>query len=112
MKEQSSMSFRFMRLMLFFDLPVETAKNRRDYRLFRRLLINDGFYMLQESVYCKMVINRTNADLTKERVKRICPVDGNVMWLCITEKQFTAIELLCGSNKSNVIANDDRLIIL
>ena len=101
-----------MRLMLFFDLPTESAKQRRNYRLFRKALINDGFYMLQESVYCKMVINRTNADLAKERVKKICPVEGNVMYLCITEKQFASIELLCGSLNSKVIANEDKLIIL
>ncbi len=106
------MSYRYMRMLLFFDLPTETVKQRRDYRLFRKGLINDGFYMLQESVYCKMVINRSNVDLTKERVKRQCPIDGNIMWLCITEKQFASIELLCGEINSKVIANDEKLIIL
>ncbi|MDE5655337.1 MAG: CRISPR-associated endonuclease Cas2 [Clostridia bacterium] len=101
-----------MRMLLFFDLPTDTFKQKRDYRLFRKALINDGFYMLQESVYCKMVINRSNADLTKARVKKICPIEGNVMLLCITEKQFASIELLCGSFDSKVISSEDRLIIL
>ena len=112
MKESNSMSYRIMRIMLFFDLPTESAKQRRNYRLFRRALINDGFYMLQESVYCKMAINRTNVDLIKERVKKICPTEGNVMCLSITEKQFAAIELLCGALDSKVIANEDKMIIL
>ncbi len=106
------MSFKIMRMILFFDLPTETAKQRKVYRIFRKSLINEGFYMLQESVYCKMVINRTSADLSKNRIKRICPSDGNVMWLCITEKQFSAIEYFCGKSESNVIANEERLIVL
>lgn len=106
------MSYRIMRLLLFFDLPTESAKQRKNYRLFRKSLINDGFYMLQESVYCKMVINRSNADLIKERVRRICPAEGSVMWLSITEKQFAGIEFLCGETSSNVIATQERLIVL
>ena len=48
-----------MRMMVFFDLPTETAEDRRNYRLFRKTLINNGFIMMQESVYCKLLINRT-----------------------------------------------------
>ena len=46
-----------MRLMVFFDLPVETAMQRKEYRLFRKFLIKDGYLMLQESVYAKLVVN-------------------------------------------------------
>ncbi|WP_459592815.1 CRISPR-associated endonuclease Cas2 [Enterococcus cecorum] len=44
-----------MRILVFFDLPVLSLEQRRDYRSFRKFLIKDGFIMLQESVYCKMV---------------------------------------------------------
>ena len=44
---------RYMRLIVFFDLPVATAKQRKDYRLFRKYLTKDGYLMLQESVYAK-----------------------------------------------------------
>ena len=40
-----------MRLIVFFDLPVQTAKQRKDYRLFRKFLLKDGYLQLQESVY-------------------------------------------------------------
>lgn len=46
-----------MRLICFFDLPVETAKDRKNYRLFRKFLLKDGYLPLQESVYAKLVVN-------------------------------------------------------
>ena len=51
------MSYRFMRILVFFDLPTETADERKSYRKFRKLLITNGFIMMQESVYCRMVLN-------------------------------------------------------
>ena len=48
------MSYRYMRVMVFFDLPTVTSANRRDYAQFRKYLVKSGFIMLQESVYCKL----------------------------------------------------------
>ena len=47
------MSYRFMRMLVMFDLPTETGEDRRNYRKFRKGLLENGFYMLQESVYCR-----------------------------------------------------------
>jgi len=44
-----------MRIIVFFDLPTITGEDRRNYRNFRKCLIKNGFIMLQESVYCKMI---------------------------------------------------------
>ena len=49
------MSYRFMRILVMFDLPTETSEERRDYRKFRKNLIKNGFIMMQESVYVKPV---------------------------------------------------------
>lgn len=51
-----------MRVIVFFDLPTDTAKDRRNYNKFRRNLINDGFIMLQESVYSKLALNGSIAN--------------------------------------------------
>ena len=53
------MSYRFMRMLIFFDLPVETPQQKREYTKFRKYLIKSGFMMMQESVYCKIVLNQT-----------------------------------------------------
>ena len=48
-----------MRIIVFFDLPTLTYKDQKEYRLFRKLLINDGFVMMQESIYTKLALNTT-----------------------------------------------------
>lgn len=56
------MSYRFMRIVLFFDLPTLTEKNRKEYTRFRKFLIKTGFMMLQESVYVKLALNATTTN--------------------------------------------------
>lgn len=67
------MSFRFMRSILFFDLPTLTSTNRKNYRKFIKLLKRNGFYMLQESVYCKMSIDKQSSEATLIRLKKEKP---------------------------------------
>jgi len=67
------MSFRYMRVIVFFDLPVLTDANRIDYRTFRKFLIKSGFMMIQESVYCKLAQNSSMADIMVENIKKNNP---------------------------------------
>ena len=101
-----------MRILVFFDLPVITEKNRKDYRDFRKFLIKSGFLMVQESVYCKLVQNSTAADTIMENVKRHKPSAGLVQLLRVTEKQYSKMEYIVGSNTSNILDSDERLVIL
>lgn len=82
------MSYRFMRVLLMFDLPVETKKQRRIYSKFRKRLIEDGFLMMQYSIYIKSVINKDAANQTIKRVNNFLPPEGHVRALMITEKQY------------------------
>ena len=50
-----------MRIMVLFDLPVETPLQRHNYGKFRRYLIKNGFMMMQESVYVKLALNQNTA---------------------------------------------------
>lgn len=106
------MSYRYMRIFVFFDLPVETLENRRNYNRFRRFLIKSGFIMMQESVYCRMVLNQTVANSVLNNIKKNRPPDGLVQVLNVTEKQFEKMEFITGNFKSDVIDSDERLIIL
>ena len=101
-----------MRILVFFDLPVLTDKNRKDYREFRKFLIKSGFLMMQESVYCKLVQNSTAADAVMENVKRHKPNDGLVQLLRVTEKQYSKMEYIVGESTSNILDSDERLVIL
>ena len=101
-----------MRLMIFFDLPVDTALNRREYAKFRKFLINEGFIMIQESVYAKLALNNSIVNSIKEKVYKNKPPKGIVQLLVITEKQFSEIEYIVGKSKNNIFDNTERLIIL
>ena len=106
------MSYRYMRILVMFDLPVITDTDRREYRKFRKFLILNGFLMLQESVYCKIAQNSVVADGIVENIKKNKPQAGLVQMLKVTEKQYSKMEMVVGLNDSNVVANDERLLIL
>jgi CRISPR-associated protein Cas2 len=101
-----------MRIMVMFDLPVLTSGQRRSYRQFRKFLIQNGFMMVQESIYCKLVQNATAADNVVNQVKKNKPPEGIVQLIKITEKQYSKMEYLVGENNSNVLDSDERLVIL
>lgn len=101
-----------MRIIVFFDLPTITYKDRREYLKFRKYLLKDGFIMMQESVYTKLVLNNTVSKLQLERLKKFRPPDGLVEVLIVTEKQFSRIEYITGKKISIVEDSDQRLLIL
>lgn len=106
------MSFRYMRIIVFFDLPTETAKDRREYSKFRKFLISEGFIMMQESIYSKLALNNSIVISEKEKINKNKPLKGIVQLLTITEKQFSEIEYIVGNSTSNILDNTERLIIL
>src|SRR5690625_8024494 len=96
------MSLRFVRIMIMFDLPVETKKQRRIYTKFRKQLIREGFLMMQYSIYIKSCINKEAAHGTINSVKRYLPKDGHVRSIIITEKQFERMTILVGREDQNI----------
>lgn len=106
------MSYRFMRTILFFDLPTITSTDRRNYRKFIKLIKSNGYYMIQESVYVKMSIDIQRAKSTALVLKSQLPPDGSVFILHVTEKQFASMEILLGESNSEFLSNDERLIKL
>lgn len=106
------MSFRYMRLLLFFDLPRYTATEIKEANIFRKQLIKNGFIMLQESVYCKLALNDTVMEAIKSKVLKFLPHNGNIMMLKVTEKQFERMEILCDSQAKQIIDSHERLVII
>lgn len=104
-------SYRFMRVIVFFDLPTITSEDRREYTRFRKYLIKNGFLMLQESVYSKMTLNKTVADVVTANVRKNKPLHGLVQMMVVTEKQFNKMEYVCGEFNSEVLCTDERLVI-
>jgi len=106
------MSYRFMRVLVLFDLPVLTAAQRREYTRFRKYLLKSGFVMQQESVYSKLALNTTVAQRIAENVRKNKPQEGLVQMLTITEKQYSRMELLVGETNGEVLQTDERMVIL
>lgn len=106
------MSYRYMRSLLFFDLPTVTNKERQNYRHFVKEIKKLGFYMLQESVYVKMSIDSQMSHSVVQKVKALSPSKGSIMILNITEKQFSQLSIIVGENPTDVVDSDERLIIL
>lgn len=106
------MSFRFMRILIFFDLPTETSKDRKEYSKFRKLLIKEGFIMMQESVYSKLALNNSIVNAIKNKIDKSKPPKGIVQMLVITEKQFSSMEYIVGDKTYNNLDNTERLIVL
>lgn len=104
--------FRFMRMLVFFDLPTETSEDRRNYRQFRKILIKNGFIMLQESVYCRMMTSPSVENSCRNLIHVNKPPRGLVQILCITEKQFVKMDYVVGEYKSDVVDSEERLVIL
>ena len=87
---------RFMRLLVFFDLPVVTKTERRAYTVFRRFLINDGYDMIQFSVYGRILNGNDALEKHFKRLVDNLPPEGSVRCLSVTEKQFAGMKLLVG----------------
>jgi len=101
-----------MRLIVFFDLPTVTKAEKRAYTLFRRFLLNDGYDMLQWSVYGR-IVNGTDAE--EKHLKRLManlPPEGSVRSLTVTEKQFAAMKMLVGRPKvQEKKINTDQMLL-
>ena len=102
-----------MRLLVFFDLPVGTTGQRRNYAHFRRYLEKSGYLMMQESVYVKLAINGKVADGLIARLRENRPPEGLVQALKITEKQYATISCITGRSAGHVELDDmEELVVL
>lgn len=91
-----------MWVLVLFDLPTETKKEKKAYTDFRKKLVNDGFTMFQFSIYLRHCPSRENAEVHIKRVKSYLPEVGQVGVLCITDKQFGQMELFQGKKEKPV----------
>ena len=101
-----------MRTIVFFDLPNIYSKDRRNYMKFRNFLTNEGFIMMQESVYSKIVLNSQQSELVLQKIRKRSPSKGLIQVLTKTEKQYSQIEYIIGKKDTKIIDNQERLVVL
>ncbi len=101
-----------MVVICMFDLPVVTARNRRAYRVFKKFLDKEGFVMLEESVYCRMVPSGCALESVKAAFRKNKPTQGLVILLTVTEKQYSNMEFITGDYKSEVITSSEAVVVI
>ena len=101
------MRYDVMRVLCMFDLPVDTDKEKREYRNFKKKL------MLQYSVYIRTCPNRQYSERLQKRLAKNLPANGNIRLLEITGKQYEDMKILVGTKSLNEkIANDERFVVI
>ncbi|MDR2928221.1 MAG: CRISPR-associated endonuclease Cas2 [Cytophagaceae bacterium] len=93
--------YRIMWVLVFFDLPTETKKDRKAAADFRKKLVKDGFSMFQFSIYMRHCSSSENMNVHIKRVRRSLPEKGSVGILTITDKQFGNMELFYGMKEQS-----------
>ena len=101
----------FMRLMVFVDLPVKKTEDRKTAAKFRKELVNEGFTMLQFSVYSRVCKGQDVVEREIRRIKQVLPPKGNIRILTVTEKQYGSMIFLVGEPKKEEILGAQQLLL-
>ena len=109
MKAQRLNAYRIMWVLVFFDLPTETKRERKIHADFRKKLLKDGFTMFQFSIYLRHCPSAENAEVHIKRVKKNLPEKGHVGILTITDKQFGMMEIYYGQKPAEPINAPQQL---
>lgn len=103
---------RYMRIMVFFDLPVKKEADRKVYNKFRKFLIKDGYDMLQYSVYSRFCVNLDQVNKHEKRLQGELPKRGSVRAMIVTDKQYGEMQIMVGEKTSQEELIGDRQLIM
>lgn len=95
-------AYRSMWLFAMFDLPVNSKAARKRYTQFRKLLLTEGFTMLQYSVYARHLASEESGEIVRQHLRQSLPSDGQVRLLPVTDRQFAKMEVYVGKKRSPV----------
>ena len=95
-----------------FDMPTITNEDKKNYTKFRDNLIDDGFIMIQYSVYVRICKNQDNIIKHTNRVKLFAPPKGNIRLLQVTEKQYEQMLMLRGIKNDDEKESNNSMIII
>lgn len=88
-------------LLVSFDLPTFTEKQRSSYRKFRSGLIKNGFHFLQESLYYKLINNTLGGDAEIKNISSFAPDNGEIIALPLTLQELSKVQEIIG-NRLNI----------
>ena len=91
--------YRFMWLLLMFDLPVGTKAERRDATKFREWLLDEGFEMSQFSIYMRFCVGKEQVDRRLRDIAKARPGQGSIHVLSVTDRQFEHMAVFRGKTR-------------
>ena len=94
--------YRTVWIIVMFDLPTDTKRARKDYAKFRKHIMQDGFIMMQFSVYARHCASEENAYVHSGRVRDSLPPEGEVRIITITDKQFGRMQVFYGKKRKKL----------
>ena len=107
------MSYERMRLLCLFDLPTGTKKENKEYRIFRKGLIENGFTMIQYSVYQRPLPNKRASKKYEQILKKYLPRNGEIRLLAVSEKQYNDMKFLTGSmSYQEEVVGDNKVVVI
>ncbi len=101
-----------MWIIAMFDLPTDTKEEKKAYVNFRKSLLQDGFTMMQYSVYMRHCASIENAQVHMDRMGKCVPDDGEVRFLMMTDKQFARIVSFTGRKRQKPEEGYSQLMLL
>ena len=101
-----------MWIFAMFDLPVYNKAKRKEYSRFRKLLLCEGFSMLQYSVYARYCLSREKSAVFCKRIQGHLPSDGQVRLMHITDKQFSEMLVYYGRKRKKPEKKPEQLLLL
>ena len=104
--------YRFVWMVVMFDLPVLTKRQRKRAARFRHDLLDLGFEMAQYSVYMKFCGQRDAAEALTRRVEKCVPGQGRVSALTVTDKQYGRMRVFTGGAAQPGADKRGQLVLL
>ena len=98
--------------IVFYDIEMDTPEKIREYRIFKKNLSSKGFLMLQESVYIKQILEKSQAKRLANEIILIAPKNSNIRGLLVTQRNFQNMKILSGELEfSEKIVKKENAII-
>lgn len=104
--------YRGMWLFTMFDLPTTEKEQRKKYTQFRKLLLKEGFLMMQYSVYARYCVSEESSQTQRKRIRKAIPPEGHVRILAVTDHQYGKMESYYGKKAKPIEEPPDQMMLL
>ena len=101
-----------MWILVFFDLPVGSKQQRKKATRFRKFLLDDGYFMLQWSVYARICRGQDGVDKYLSHLQGNLPKEGNIRALQVTDRQYSRMKTLIGKVSKDEKEVGKQLVLL